>query len=238
MELHQLRYFCAVVREGTFTRAAKRLYITQPSLSEQIRKLESELGSPLFERLGRSLVLTAAGEAFRPHAERVLLEVEQARLRILEVRGLRRGRLAVGSVASAAARLLPAPLAEFRQHHPGVETILREHHTTDELEDAVLAGELDLAVVQLPGRRSDLEVRHLLRESLVVVVPAADRLAGRRSVALLELAEDPFVAMSAGSDLRMLLEACCHRAGFQPRVVIEARALGSLLGLVLAGAGL
>src|SRR2546422_2216749 len=87
MELHQFRYFVTVVREGTFTRAAERLYITQPSLSEQIRKLETELGSPLFQRLGRRLALTSAGEAFLPHAERVLLEVEQARTRVQEVRG-------------------------------------------------------------------------------------------------------------------------------------------------------
>jgi DNA-binding transcriptional LysR family regulator len=93
MELHQLRYFVTVVREGTFTRAAERLYITQPSLSEQIRKLENERGCPLFERLGRTLALTNAGEALRPHAERVLLEVEQARLQVQEVKGLKWGRI-------------------------------------------------------------------------------------------------------------------------------------------------
>src|SRR5215472_11398460 len=96
MELHQLRYFVTVAREGTFTRAAERLYITQPSLSEQIRKLETELGSPLFQRLGRRLALTSAGDALLPHAERIMAEIDQARTRVQEVRGLRRGRLAIG----------------------------------------------------------------------------------------------------------------------------------------------
>src|SRR5256714_6062885 len=103
MELHQFRYFVTVVREGTFTRAAERLYIAQPSLSEQIRKLETELGSPLFQRLGRRLALTTVGEAFRPHAEKVLFELEQARARVEEVRGLRRGRLSIGVLPSPAA---------------------------------------------------------------------------------------------------------------------------------------
>src|SRR5215467_3161523 len=106
MELHQLRYFVTVVRDGTFTKAAERLYITQPSLSEQIRKLETELGSPLFQRLGRRLALTGAGQAFLPHAERVMLEVQQAQARVQEVQGLRRGSLAIGVLPSAAARLL------------------------------------------------------------------------------------------------------------------------------------
>src|SRR2546423_3512003 len=114
MELHQLRYFVTVVREGTFTRAAERLFITQPSLSEQIRKLETELGGQLFQRLGRRLALTSAGEAFLPHAEKALVEVDQARARVEEVRGLRLGRLSVRVLPSVAARLLPRFVAEFR----------------------------------------------------------------------------------------------------------------------------
>jgi DNA-binding transcriptional LysR family regulator len=237
MELHQLRYFVTVVREGTFTRAAEHLYITQPSLSEQIRKLESELGSPLFERLGRTLALTSAGEAFLPHARRVLFEVEQARLHIQEVRGLRRGRLAIGVLPSPAARLLPRFLAEFRRHHPQVEVVLHEENASAAVEEMVHQGTLDLAIIRLPKRRLDLEAEVLLREPLVLVVPPEHPMVGRRSVALAELAQEPFVAMKDGYGLRELLETVCDRAGFAPRIVVEASHVGSVVGLVTAGVG-
>jgi LysR family transcriptional regulator, hydrogen peroxide-inducible genes activator len=237
MELHQLRYFVTVVREGTFTRAAERLYLTQPSLSEQIRKLEAELGSPLFERLGRSLALTSAGEAFLPHAERILFEVEQARLRIQEVRGLRRGRLSIGVLPSPAARLLPRFLAEFRHQYPDIEVALREENVSAHFEEMVHDGALDLAIIRLPTRRPDLESRHLLREPMVLVLPPGHRLSGKRAVGLAELAQEPFVAMKAGYGLRELLEAVCEKAGFEPRIGVETSQLGSVVGLVLAGVG-
>lgn len=237
MELHQLRYFVTVAREGTFTRAAERLYLTQPSLSEQIRKLEGELGSPLFERLGRSLVLTAAGEAFRPHAERVLHEIEQSRVRIQEVRGLRSGRLTIGVPSSVAARLLPRSLVDFRRRHPAVETVVREDDGGASLEDAVHRGELDLAIVPLPRRRRDLDSRRLVREPLVALVPPRHRLDGLGQVALLDLAEEPFVALRPGHGLRDLLDTSCRRAGFEPTVVFESDGVESAAGMVLAGAG-
>jgi DNA-binding transcriptional LysR family regulator len=237
MELHQLRYFMTVVREGTFTKAAQRLFIAQPSLSEQIRKLETELGSPLFQRLGRTLALTSAGEAFLPHAERVVLEVEQARARVEEVRGLRRGRLSIGVLSTAAARLLPRFLAELRDGHPGVEVVLREGDVSADLEQLVHDGALDLAIVRLPVRRQDLEARLLVREPLVAVVPPGHRLRDRRSVDLAELADEPFVAMRTGYGLRELLERSCQEAGFEPRVVFETSQVGTVVGLVLAGIG-
>src|SRR5437868_3580015 len=237
MELHQLRYFVTVVREGTFTRAAERLYLTQPSLSEQIRKLEGELGSPLFERLGRTLALTDAGSAFLPHAERILFEVEQARLRIQEVRGLRRGRLSIGVLPSPAARLLPRFLAEFRHRHPRVEVVLREENVSAQFEEMVHDGQLDLAIIRLPKRRADLEVKFLLREPMVLVLPPGHHLSAKRAVSLAELAEEPFVAMKSGYGLRELLDSVCRQAGFEPRIGVETSQLGSVVGLVLAGVG-
>jgi LysR family hydrogen peroxide-inducible transcriptional activator len=237
MEMHQLRYFVTVVREGTFTKAAERLYITQPSLSEQIRKLETELGSPLFQRLGRRLTLTDAGEALLPHAQKVMFEVEQARARVQEVRGLRRGRLSVGVLPSAAARLLPEFLAEFQRRHPGVDVALREENASAEFEQMVHDGVLDLAIIRLPKRRTDLEVTFLVREPMLLVVPVGHRLGEKRSVALAELADEPFVTMKPGHGLRELLERFCRQAGFQPRIVFETGQLGSVVGLVLAGMG-
>ena len=239
MELHQLRYFVAVVQEGTFTRAAERLYITQPSLSEQIRKLETELGSPLFRRLGRRLVLTSAGESLLPHAEKVVLEVEEAKARVDEVRGLRRGRLSIGVLPSAAARLLPRFLAEFRRHHAGVEVVLRDESASVELEQLVHDGVVDLAIVRLPPtRHTDLEMETLVREPLVLVAPPGHRLADRRSVALADLAREPFVMMRPGHGLRECLLGVCRQAGFEPHIVLEAGQVGSLVGLVQAGIGI
>jgi DNA-binding transcriptional LysR family regulator len=239
MELHQLRYFVTVVRDGTFTKAAERLYITQPSLSEQIRKLETELGSPLFQRLGRRLALTSAGECFLPHAERVMFEVEQGRARVQEVRGLHRGRLSIGVLPSAAAKLLPKFLAEFRHRHPGVEVSLREENDSREFEQMVHDGLLDLAIVRLPvRRRTDLEVEFLVREPMVMVAPPGHRLGDRRTIALAELANEPFVTMKPEHGLREMLQAFCRQAGFDPHVVFEAGQLGSLMGLVLAGVGI
>src|SRR2546421_3070916 len=172
MELHQLRYFVTVVREGTFTRAAEHLYITQPSLSEQIRKLETELGSPLFQRLGRRLALTSAGEAFLPHAEKVMFEIEQARVRVEEVRGLRLGRLSIGVMPSVAARLLPRFLARFRAQHPGVEVVLREDGADGGGEQLVHEGALDLAIIRMPRRPAELAERFLVPDPFVVVLPA------------------------------------------------------------------
>jgi len=237
VELHQLRYFVTVVGEGTFTRAAERLYITQPSLSEQIRKLEAELGTPLFERLGRSLRLTSAGEAFLPHAERVLLEAEEARRRVQEVQGLRRGRLGLGSLPGPAMRLVPRFLAEFHRRYPGVDVTLHEEDSGIRLEDAVHRGELDLAIVRLPGRRSDLDGRLLIREPMVAVAPAEPVLAGRREVRLAELAGQPFVALRRGHELRELLEEVCRGAGFRPRVVLETDHAGTAVALASCGFG-
>jgi DNA-binding transcriptional LysR family regulator len=237
VELHQLRYFVTVVSTGTFTRAAERLYITQPSLSEQIRKLEAELGTSLFERLGRSLRLTSAGEVFLPHAERVLLEVEEARRRVREVLGVHRGHLGLGSLPGPAVRLLPRLLAEFHRRHPGIDVTLREEDSSPRLEDAIHRGELDLAIVRVPGRRSDLESRPLVREPMVAVTSAEHALARRHDVRLAELAHEPFVALRRGHELRDLLEEVCRGAGFQPRIVLETGRAGTATALAASGFG-
>ena len=236
MEVHQLRYFVTAARVGTITRAAENLYVSQPALSEQVRKLERELGTALFERLGRRLVLTAAGEALLPHAERALFEVEEGRMRVREVLGLRRGRVAVGIIPSVAANLLPETLAAFRRGHPGVELVLREEPSAI-CERMVHAGELDLAVIRLPAGRRDLEYRSLAAEQMVALVASTHRLAGRRTVQTLELAEEDFVAVKPGSGMRELMVDVCRQAGFEPRITVESSQLISVLGLVQAGVG-
>jgi LysR family transcriptional regulator, hydrogen peroxide-inducible genes activator len=237
MELHQLRYFVAAAHHGTITRASESLYLSQPSLSEQIRKLERELGTPLFERLGRRLVLTAAGAAFLPHAERSLFEVEEGRTRVREVLGMRRGRVAIGAPPSVSAQVLPGVLAAFKRVNPGVEVVLKEALASARFESMVHAGELDMAVIRLPGSRPDLEYRTLLREPMLALVPPSHRLAERRRIAVAELADEEFVSLSPEFGIRDIMMEICHRAGFEPRVVAETGQMTVILRLVGVGVG-
>lgn len=237
MELHQLRYFLTVYREGTLTRAAERLYLAQPSLSEQIRKLEQELGAPLFERLPRRLVLTAAGEAFLAHAERALQEVEDGRSAVRDVLDLRRGRAAIGVLPSVGATVLPGAAAEFRRHYPDVRFILREESASATIAEAVRAGELDLAVIRLPKPEPELASKLFLREPLMLVTAPEHRLAGRPGVSVAELEDEPFVALKPGYGLREVLVQTCRTAGFEPRIVADGGQIELVRGLALAGMG-
>ncbi|TWF79801.1 DNA-binding transcriptional LysR family regulator [Pseudonocardia hierapolitana] len=237
MELHQLRYFVAVAREGSMTAAASSLFLAQPTLSIQIRKLEQEVGAKLFERLARRVVLTAAGKAFLEHAERALAELERGRERVADVVGLRQGRVAVGVLPSVAAHLLPAVLAEFRAEHPGVTVHLVENDVSRDFEQLVQAGELDVAVTRMPVTLAGLGARTLVREPIVALVPPGHPLAGRAGVALRELADEGFVCMRSGYGLRELTDQLCAEAGFVPRVVIETGQLSIVHGMVRSGVG-
>ena len=118
MQIHQLRYFCAVARTGSFTRAAQQEHLAQPSLSQQIRKLEDELGTPLFDRLGRTVRLTQMGEVFLPRAEAIMHQVADAKLQIQEMAGTEQGKLAIGAIPTIAPYLLPGYLASFSRNFP------------------------------------------------------------------------------------------------------------------------
>jgi LysR family hydrogen peroxide-inducible transcriptional activator len=237
VELHQLRYVITVAEEGSFTKAAERLYLAQPSLSVQIRKLEQELGTPLFERLGRRVRVTAAGEAFLTHARRAVFESEQARERVAEVRGLARGRVALGVLPSVGARLLPTVLAQFTSEHPQVQVRLLEQNVSGEFERLVHDGQLDLAVIRMPKQRADLRGQRLVREPLLALVPPGHPLSADRDIDLSELAGEPFVGMQQGYGLRELMDETCREAGFVPRVVVETTQLSIVQGMVRAGIG-
>lgn len=237
MELHQLRYFVAVAREGSMTRAAESLFLAQPTLSIQIRKLEQHVGAKLFERLARRVVLTAAGEAFLAHAESALAEIAQGRDRVADVAGLREGRVTVGVLPSVGAYLLPAVLSAFRAEHPGVTVRMVEHDVSREFEQLVQNGELDMAVTRLPVTLTGLGCRPIVREPIVVLVPPGHALEGRDGVAMRELVDEDFVCMRSGYGLRDLADGLCEQAGFPPRVVIETGQLSIVHGMVRSGIG-
>src|SRR4051812_11926841 len=180
MEVHQLAYFESVSRHLHFTRAAEELNVAQPSVSQQIRKLEAELGTPLFHRMKRHVALTEAGALFLRHTRTVLQELEEARLEVQELSGLQKGTLAVGATPSVGTHLLPRALAAFSRQHPGIALTFREGGSRT-LVQLVEQGELDLAVVIQPVRHPALETLPLLEEELLLAVPLNHALAvGRR----------------------------------------------------------
>lgn len=236
VELHQLRYFLAVARFRHFTRAAESLYVAQPSLSQQIQKLEAELGVPLFDRQGRRIVLTAAGERLLPFAERILADVEAAQRSLREARDLVHGRLVVGAPPTVGTRLLPQVAAAFRREYPGIELLMREDGVRALIQ--LLEQEaVDLAVVTLPIPAGRLEAVPLLTEELVLAVARHHPLARRESVALAELASEPFVLAKVGYGLRDVTLTACHAAGFTPRVALDGGETDTVLRFAAAGLG-
>lgn len=237
MELHQLRYVLAVARAGSFSRAAEELFLSQPSLSVQVRKLEKELNVALFERLGRRVILTAAGEIFVEHVESALSHLDQAREKAAQVRGLRAGRISLGVLPSVGAGLLPEVLSTFRAAHPDVEVRLSEHNISAEFERMVESGQLDIAVIRTPWTRPGLSGQVLLKEPFAALLPPGHELAGRDELALSTLASENFVAMRRDYGLRELMEQVCLAAGFEPTVTVETTQLSVLHGMVGSGLG-
>jgi DNA-binding transcriptional LysR family regulator len=246
MELRQLEYLVAVAEEGGFTRAAEKLHVAQPGISAQIRQLERELGQPLFDRGGRTVRLTAAGQAVLPHARAALAAVAGTRIAVQELTGLVRGRVAVGTVTSLGSDMdLPGLLAGFHDAHPGVEITLAED-TSDQLLAGLLDGRFDLALAGLAGDAPEgVATQTVIDAALVAAVAPDDPLAARRSVPLAELAGRPLIMLPYGTGLRAAVEAGCAAAGFRPRVAFEAgnpEVLATLaergLGVALLPAGL
>lgn len=236
MELHQLAYFVAVAERLHFSRAAEALHVAQPAVSQQIRKLEAELGQQLFHRMKRRVALTPAGEALLPWARRILADVAAARAEVQELSGLVKGRLAVGATPSVSTHLLPPLLSEYHRRHPGIEFRVREAGSRD-LVQQLEAGELDLAIIILPVGHPMLETVPLLEEELVVAVPPGHRLAGREAVRLVELRSEPFVLFREGYDLYDVTIAACRRAGFEPRATVAGGEMDSTLSFVASGLG-
>src|SRR6202165_2296286 len=239
MEVHQLAYFESVSRHLHFTRAAEELHVAQPSVSQQIRKLETELGTPLFHRMKPHVALPTAGLTCLPHARAVLQRLAEARLEVQELSGLRKGTLAVGAPPSVGAHLLPRALAAFSRRHPGISLTFREAGSRTLL-NLLEEGELDLAVVIQPIRHPVLETLPLLEEELLLAVPRQHALAnGQRRVRLGQLREEPFVLLREGAyDLRDQTLAACRRAGFEPEVALDGGEMDSVLRFVAAGIGL
>ncbi|MCB1208733.1 MAG: LysR family transcriptional regulator [Verrucomicrobiales bacterium] len=234
MELYQLEYFLEAARQRNFTRAAASLNLAQAALSEQIRKLEAELGTQLFNRGRRETVLTAAGETLRVHAEGLLRGAAAARLAVADLVELRSGRLTIGAIPSVSACLLPAAITAFRKRYPAVELALFEG-TSESIAQWVESGRVEFGIVQLPATNGSFDEIPLLREPFVALVAKAHPLAKQSRISLAKLAQEPFVLYKGRA--RDTALAACREAGFEPRIACESSELETIRSLVAAGLG-
>ena len=239
MELRQLAYFAAVAEEAHFTRAAERLRIAQPAVSQQIRRLEAELGERLLHRDRRTVALTSAGEALLPHARAALAQAEHGRPAVAALRGPVTGQLRVGLVMPLPDRRVVRAIGAFGRTCPGIELTLVEDET-DALLGGLAAGDLHTAFLGLgPGQDppAGLQTTVAAREPAVLAVHPRHPLAARRSVRLSALRDEPVVTLTRASRLRTVLDTACRQAGFAPRIVAETSDLTVMAQLVAEGVG-
>ena len=236
MELRQLTYFVAVAQKLNFSRAAEDLSVSQPGISQQIQALEAELGVQLFDRLGRRLNLTSAGEALLPHAYQILAQVDTARADVRDLSQLTRGKASLGAPPTVSTHLLPSRLTRFRRRYPGLEVTLREAGTESllrQIEDS----QLDLAIVVSDNLPASVDSAPLLDEKYVLAVGLLHPLSRQNAVALADLAGEAFILFPEGYKLREVTLSACKRAGFEPKVALDGGAMQSALEFVAAGLG-
>ena len=236
MELRQLRYFLALAQHLHFARAAESLHITQPSLSQQIRALEEELGVTLFERSRRHVALTADGEALVPYARQLVALADDALAEFAERGGLRRGRIRLGTTPTLGGHLLPGVINDFFAAYPGLELIITEDGS-DRLARGLQEGRLDLALLVEDPALNGQVFEPLLKERIVVALPPGHRLAGREEVALQELRSEGFILCREGYHLRSLTLSACQAAGFTPRIAVSGTDVDTALRFVQSGLG-
>lgn len=237
MELHQLRYVVAVARTGNFSRAAQNCHVSQPSLSQQIQKLEDELGERLFDRLRRHAKLTQAGERFLPRAVRILEEMDAATREARAANDLDQGRITVGVLPTIAPYLLPKLIAAFSAKYPGVQVVVHED-TTARLRELTAACEVDIAIASLPLQDERFEVRELFDEELMLALPNNHRLVDQKKIIPEDLLEEKFILMKEGHCLGDQVLHFCHRQDFHPQVSCRSAQMETVQSLVQSGMGI
>lgn len=237
MEMHQLRYVVAVARTGNFSRAAEQCHVAQPSLSQQILKLEDELGERLFDRMKRETKLTPPGELFLRRALRILEEVDAAKREATDAQDLLRGVMTLGVLPTIAPYLLPDVMSEFTEKFPGVEIVVQED-TTARLLRLAHAYEIDFALASLPMQDERLEVRELFSEELLLALPPGHPLTRKRTVAVADLETERLIVMKEGHCLGDQVLRFCDRRGLQPNISFRSAQLETIQSLVHAGLGI
>jgi len=238
MDLRQLRYLIALAEEGSFTRAAASEHIAQPAVSQQIRRLEDEVGLALVERTTRRVRLTDAGELLVVRARRIMAELEAAEIELQALRGMQAGHVTIGAMHTMGPVDVSLALALFSARHPDVQFTVREG-SSEEMAEMLRVDELDLAFLSVTERVEShgLGLHQLILEELVVLLPREHRLGKRRQVRMAELADEPFISFREGARLRELLVWAGHRSGFEPRVTLESNESHRIRRLVSRGLG-
>ena len=239
MNLQDLRTFVAIVELGGFGRAAEALHAAQPAVSQQVKRLERQLGATVLRRSTRRVELTAAGAQLLRRARSILAEVDRAEDEVRLIEAGRAGRVALGFVGTATYDLMPWVARRVRQHLPDVELDLHGERLSPALVAALLARELDVVAIRDPDPDPALRVRHLRSERLVAVLPVDHPAAGEDEVALVDLRGETFVTHPSGhrSVIFAAVMDACRLAGFLPTEVVEVRETAALVAFVAAGTG-
>jgi len=232
--MHQLRYFAKVADLGNVTRAAEACFVSQPSLSQQIAKLERELGQPLFERLGRGVRLTEAGKVFKRYSDQILSLTEDARTRVADDPDS--GRLTLAAIPTIAPYYLPGVLTRFSRACPRAHIEIVEETTANILR-LIAEGDVDLAIVALPLQAEYLHTKALFTEELIAVLPTGHALARRARVSLKDLVTEPFVVLNEAHCLTATTLSFCARHSASPLVTAKSHQLLTVLELVRLGQG-
>src|SRR5213596_1666237 len=237
MELHQLRYFVAVADEGNFSRAAAKVRVAQPSLSQQIRKLEAEIGQPLFDRLPRSVVLTEAGRCLLEYARQILASIDDARRSVDELKGKIAGDVAVGAIPTVAPYVLPELVITFQKHYPDVTLHIVEDATAG-ITRRIEAGELDVALASTCQQSPTLRVELLGKEPLLALVPEGHPLAKESVVSFDDLKSRRFLLLHEMHCLSQQVHHLLESRRLYLEVALAGSQLSTIANMVAAGIGL
>ena len=236
MELRVLEYATVLAQEKNFSKAAEKLHIAQPSLSQQIKKLEEELGVTLFERKPGDVELTYAGRRFIDQAIKILDHVEQLKKEMLDVVGMKKGQLIIGSLPITGSHLLPLAFPIFQQQFPGIELVLLEE-TTSNLETLTAKGQTDISLLSLPILNPGVDWIPILEEEILLAIPPTHPLSSQEKVSLSEVSHESFILLKKGQGFRQIAEDLCRQSGFKPDVVFESSNIETVQSLVSAGMG-
>lgn len=237
MELRQLVYALKIAEERNISRAAEKLHLAQPSLSQQLAKLEQELGVTLFERTTASVELTHAGKQFMSGAMQIIDRVEQLKKEMEDVAELRKGQLTIGSMPMTGAYWLPKVLPLFKNKYPGIEVMLIEETSAD-LEAATSRGQTDLSLLSLPLQDAFIDWVPMIEEEIGIAFPMHHPKSNQTMVILNELREEPFILLKNGQGLRNMALERCIEEGFEPKIVFESSNIETVKAMVAAGMGI
>ena len=236
MELHQLRYFVAVADEGNFSRAATKVRVAQPSLSQQIRKLEAEIGQPLFDRLPRSVVITEAGRCLLDYARQILASIGDARRCVDELKGKIAGDVAVGAIPTIAPYVLPELVVTFQNHYPDVTLHIVED-ATERIVRRIETGELDVALASTCQKSPTLRIEHLGNEPLLALVPEGHPLAKQTVITFDDLKSQRFLLLREMHCLSQQVHHLLESRRLHPEVALAGSQLSTIANMVAAEIG-